>query len=489
MDMFGALTYKRPVNLVMAANLAAYAVLYFYGKSSGQNAFLMFLLVTAMICTVYYLIAGFGLGDEYLFLIVSMLFSIGLLMISRLDAEAGGKQLIWFAAGIVLFFAAFFLFTRLSFWDRLGLFYAAGTILLNMATLIFGRKINGATNWVIVGGHSFQLSELSKILFLLFLACFFKDRDLGMIQLPGLKRLGPGIQNRLFLMAVTFVNVLLLVLQREWGTVALFFILYLIILYVCDSSRPFLLLNAACSIPVALSGYFFIPHIRVRVDMWLNPWSDASGKGYQILQSLFAIGSGGFLGSGIASGRPDLIPAVDTDFIFSAICEELGIMSGIAVILLYFILFYRGVKIGLGRADRFYKILSLGISVMFGIQTFIIIGGVIKLIPLTGITLPFVSYGGSSLVSSFAALGMLQAVSALRPELREAGGKREAAGAEEGGTGEDSRTDNIEEKVGESLEESGKEGREESLEQSPEQSLEESREEGLEQSGEGSGNG
>ncbi len=417
--MFGALTYKRPVNLVIAANIAAYAVLILYRQPFDLNALVICLLATGLICAVYYIIAGMRMGDEYLFLVVSMLFSIGLVMIYRLDRQLGEKQLIWFAAGLVLFFAGYRLFAGGKLWSRLGLLYAGGTILLDVVTLVFGKTINGSTNWIVIYGHSFQLSEISKILFILFLACFFKEKDTGIIEITQLKWLKRETQNRILLMAVTFLNVLLMILQRDWGTIALFFILYLIMLYVFGGSRLFLLGNMACTLPVAFVGYFFIYHIRVRVNMWIDPWSDASGKGYQLLQSLFAIGSGSFLGTGIGSGRPDLIPAVNTDFIFSAICEEMGIMSGIAVILLYFILFYRGVKIVLTLKDRFYKALSLGISVMFGIQTFIIIGGVIKLIPLTGITLPFMSYGGSSLVSSFIALGILQAVSGMKPGLPE----------------------------------------------------------------------
>ena len=423
--MFGALTYKRPINLVIAANIAAYAVLYLYRQPYDRIALLTCLLVMAMICTSYFFIVRRGMGDEYVFLIVSMQFSIGMVMIYRLDAALGQKQLIWLAVGITLFFISYLLFFKTDIWRRWGGLYAAGTVLLNAVTLLFGKRIHGATNWIIIQGHSFQLSEAVKILYILFLACWFSSRKSDMLRIPGLRRIRQETQDRLLLMAVTFANAVLLILQKEWGTVALFFILYVLLLYVLDISRPFLLVNVLSTIPVVLFGYFFIYHIQVRVDMWLNPWSDASGKGYQILQSLFAIGSGGLLGTGIGSGRPDLIPAVNTDFIFSAICEELGILSGIAVILLYFILFYRGVKIALSMNARFYKVLSLGISVMFGIQTFIIIGGVIKLIPLTGITLPFISYGGSSLVTSFISLGILQAVSRIHPGEEEVSDKGE----------------------------------------------------------------
>ena len=422
--MFGTLTYKRPINLVIAANIAAYAVLLLYRQPLDRNVPITFLLVTGLICTAYFIITGLGMGDEYLFLVVSMLFSLGLIMIYRLDPLTGQKQVVWLTAGLILFFISYILFGKIYVWHRLGYIYAAGTLILNITTIVFGKRINGATNWIIIQGHSIQLSEVVKILFILFLACYFKDQEAGMLRFPSLKCIKQETLNRAFLMAVTFSNAFLMILQREWGTVALLFALYIVMLYVFGSSRRFLLVNIVSTIPVALFGYFFIYHIQVRVDMWLNPWSDASGKGYQILQSLFAIGSGSFLGTGIGAGRPDLIPAVKTDFIFSAICEEMGILSGIAVILLYFILFYRGAKIALNIKERFYKALSLGISVMFGVQTFIIIGGVIKLIPLTGITLPFISYGGSSLITSFILLGILQAMSKIQHHKLKEEGRR-----------------------------------------------------------------
>ena len=191
------------------------------------------------------------------------------------------------------------------------------------------------------------------------------------------------------------------------------------LLYVFDGSNRFILLNMSAAAVGAVGGYTFLYHIKVRVEIWLDPWRDIAGKGYQITQSLFAIGSGGFFGTGIGMGRPDMIPEVNTDFIFSAICEEMGIFGGVSVILLYFILTYRGFKIALVVKDTFNKLVALGITLMFGFQTFLIIGGVIKLIPLTGITLPFISYGGSSLTTSFIALGILQGISAKHDYVKE----------------------------------------------------------------------
>jgi cell division protein FtsW (lipid II flippase) len=158
-------------------------------------------------------------------------------------------------------------------------------------------------------------------------------------------------------------------------------------------------------------GYTLFDHVRIRIATWLDPWKYIDNKGYQITQSLFAIASGGFFGTGIGLGHPDFIPAVHTDFIFSAICEEMGVFTGMAIIMLFLILVYRGFKIAFSQDDKFFQIVAFGISILFGFQSFIIFGGVMKLIPLTGITLPFVSYGGSSLLSSFIALGVLQVAS------------------------------------------------------------------------------
>ena len=147
------------------------------------------------------------------------------------------------------------------------------------------------------------------------------------------------------------------------------------------------------------------------METWLNPWQLIDNKGYQITQSLFAIANGGFFGTGVGLGHPDFIPEVHTDFIFSAICEEMGIFTGIAVMMLFLILVYRGFKIAFSQEDKFFKIVAFGISSLFGFQAFIIFGGVIKMIPLTGITLPFISYGGSSMIASFIGLGILQVAS------------------------------------------------------------------------------
>ncbi|MDP4091995.1 MAG: FtsW/RodA/SpoVE family cell cycle protein [Bacillota bacterium] len=411
--MLRLLNYKHPVNLLVAVDIIAFGLLCYHNSSKAFDwkTLLAGVIISVLFCITYLIIVKKGMGDEYLFLIVAMLSSLGFIMIYRLDNEAGFRQFIWLLLGISLFFLSYFAFIKIKTWSKFIYFYIGASFLLYILTLVLGTDIGGSKNWIIVGGFRFQPSEIIKVLFILFLACYFKDPDSLRFPLNKPKFLNTRLGRSLFLMAAVYMNVAFLFLQGEWGTVLLFLLVFLAEVYVFDKGKVLMLVNSAAIIICAAAGYFLVYHIKVRFDIWLNPWADISGKGYQIAQSLFAIAAGGFFGTGIGSGRPDLIPAVNTDFIFSAISEEMGIFGGMAVILLFFILAYRGFKIVMKVEDKFNKALALGIAVQIGIQTFIIIGGVTKLVPLTGITLPFISYGGSSLVTSFILLGLLQALS------------------------------------------------------------------------------
>jgi cell division protein FtsW (lipid II flippase) len=401
--------------MLVLANIVAFGLLYYYKKPYDEMVLLEGLIVNGLICLSYFFIVKKNMGDEYLFLVVSMLANLGVLMIYRLDREMGFKQILWLVMGIALFFMSYYIYGKVKIRDKLMFYYYAAAMVLFMATLVVGSSINGSKNWIFIGGYSFQPSEIIKILFILTIACYFKNSEQLILNLKRnnfkYKLDNSQLKNKIafFLMVYSFIG--FLVLQKEWGTALLLFLIYFMILYTFDDDIKILLLNGTAAAIGATGGYFFVHHIRIRVEMWMNPWADAAGKGYQITQSMFAIGAGGFFGRGIGLGNPNLIPEVKTDFIFSAICEEVGIFGGIAVILLYFILVYRGFKISLYIKDSFKKLVALGITLMFGFQTFIIIGGVIKFIPLTGITLPFISYGGSSLTSGFIALGILQALS------------------------------------------------------------------------------
>lgn len=409
--MFGVFSYRKPINYIIVLNLLAYLLILNNIRAYKVETLAVGVGIILLVYTTYFMIIRKKLGDEYLFLIVSMLISLGIIMIYRMDNNTGIKQAVWTFVGIVLFIVTCQMFRLIKIWDRIAIYYMVASVFLYLITLIFGRNINGATNWIVIGGQSFQPLEISKIIYILFLACYFKKPDQLFFKGTKFDEMKKIKLNKTILVLFTFINVFFLMLQREWGSILLLSFIYIIVLYVFGKDIVFFVCNILMSVPISLFGYFFVYHIKVRIDTWLNPWSDIAGKGYQITQSLFAISSGGYFGTGIGVGRPDMVPAANTDFIFSAICEEMGILTGVAVILLYMLLTYRGLKIVMGVRLKFRKVLGFGITTMLGMQTFIIIGGVIKLIPLTGITLPYISYGGSSLVSSFIILGILQAIS------------------------------------------------------------------------------
>lgn len=220
-------------------------------------------------------------------------------------------------------------------------------------------------------------------------------------------------------------------LQKDLGTALMYYLVTLLLFWAASSNLPLTLLGALGGVGAAVVGYRMFAHVRTRVAIWLNPWSDALGKGYQLVQALMAISSGGLFGLGLGMGQSRVIPAYSTDFIFAVLCEQFGILFGLCVVALYVILVMRGISIALRARTPFQALLALGVSLMIGLQTFVIIGGVVKLIPLTGITMPFVSYGGTSLVSCMGMVGLLCGVSAQNEKDR-AEDERLTQGAEEG---------------------------------------------------------
>lgn len=406
--------YRSPVNMIVAVDAIAFSLLYLYKIPFDPYLLLVGGLLIAFIYVINLILVKADLGDIYLFSIVAMLTSLGVIMLYRLDPYYGFKQIVWFGVGSLLFFITYFVYRKWNIWEKLIYVYPAVSFALFLLTLTIGTTIKGANNWIQIGGHTFQPSEIIKLLFIFFLAAYYANPEKLTLRIKGIE-----LKNKYVCGAIVYAHMGFLVLQKEFGITLLLFLIYFAFLYVFEEQRSFLLLNLALAAVGGALSILLVHHVQIRVETWLNPWNDISGAGYQITQSLFAIGSGGFFGTGLGLGRPDFIPEVHTDFIFSVICEEMGIFGGIAVVLLYFLLAYRGIKMTLAIQNMFQKCVALGLTVMFGFQTFIIIGGVIKLIPLTGITLPFISYGGSSLTISFIALGILQAISKKSTEVEE----------------------------------------------------------------------
>ncbi|MDL2310649.1 FtsW/RodA/SpoVE family cell cycle protein [Peptostreptococcaceae bacterium OttesenSCG-928-C18] len=337
-------------------------------------------------------------GDNYLMLIVSMLFSIGIIMIYRLNPSEGLKQMVWYLVGTVLFYVVYYILKAFRGWENLTVLYALACFAMFVITLAFGKYDKGAYNWVKIAGFSFQLSELSKIFFVFFTASFQVNT----------KFLSKFKYRNFVYMAISYVFIGLFFVQRDLGSAVIFYAMYIISLFVFNYDKKIIMANIVVAMIGAVAAYFMFDHIQTRVTIWLDPWADPGRKGYQIIQSLFAVAAGDFFGTGLRLGRPDLIPIATSDFIFPAIVEEMGVFTGMGIIMLFMILVYRGFKIAMEQQNYFFKFVAMGISILFAVQAIVMIGGVLKLIPMTGITIPFLSYGGSSMVSSFICLGILQ---------------------------------------------------------------------------------
>ncbi len=319
---------------------------------------------------------------------------IGLIILYRLDGELAIKQLIWCAVGVFLLVVLPFVLNVLPRLDRLKILYVFLSLALLIATLIFGKSEYGSKNWLNVGPVGFQPSEIVKILYVLYISSVLSHN-------PSLKKI--------FRTAIiSGIVIICLVLQKDLGSALIFFMTFLVVVYIATGKFLYLFAGMLALPAASLLGYTFFDHIKVRVSSWLDPWSDIAGGGYQVTQSLFAITTYGLMGIGLTKGFPENIPVVERDFIFAAICEEMGVLFGIGVIMLFVLMFLEGVRASLESRSRFLTLLCAGLTVLLSFQTFLIIGGVIKFIPLTGVTLPFISYGGTSIVITFAIMSVVQ---------------------------------------------------------------------------------
>ncbi len=326
----------------------------------------------------------------------SMIFllDIGFVMLQRLEFKLAEKQLVWMTFGTVIMLFIPLILKLIPRFEMFEKLYIILSYVLILSTLVFGNEEFGSVNWISIGSIGFQPSEIVKFLFIFYLASVFRKRvELKELIITG--ALSAGI-------------VFLLVMQKDLGSCLIFFLTYMVMLYIATSNTILFFSGIGAASIASILAYKLFSHVRVRVAAWKNPWVDIEGGGYQIVQSLFAIGTWGLFGSGLTKGMPKSIPVVERDFIFSAICEEFGIIFAMGVVCIFILIFFRGIKIALRCTRRYYSLLAAGITTMFAFQSFIIIGGVIKLIPMTGVTLPFVSYGGSSVVISILMIGLLQ---------------------------------------------------------------------------------
>lgn len=393
---------KTPRRLLFLFELLSLILIFIYeGERPDRYTLATGIGLVLVVYLSNYILLKLSSGDNYIFLIATMLMSIGIIMIYRLDPLLGVRQLVWISLGIGCFYLTYFIIKYIKYWDRLIYLYIGISYLLFVLTLVLGEETHGSINWISIKGYSFQPAEITKLLLIFILAAFYSNYN----KFRKIKYAS------YYLTAIVYSFIGLLFLQRELGMSVIFYAIFMALLFIYEKDRKLLLYNIGLLIIFSVLGYFLFNHVKIRIETWLDPWAYIDGKGYQITQSLFAISEGGFFGTGLGLGHPHFIPLAYNDFIFPAIVEEMGIFAGIGIIMLFMILVYRGFKIAIEQDRKFYKILALGISILFGVQSIIILGGVLKLIPLTGITLPFIAYGGTSIISSFIALGILQVAS------------------------------------------------------------------------------
>ncbi len=355
-------------------------------------------------------------ADPVLFPIGGLLAGLGFAVIFRLDGGLAAEQATWLMVALVAFVATLLLIRD----DRQleGLTYTIGLVALVLLILPvvpgIGTTINGARLWIRVGELTFQPSELGKVLMVLFLASYLTAKrellseGVGRFGLPRVKDLGP-------MLLAWGASLVVLFAEKDLGASLLYFGIFVVMLWLATGRLSYLAIGVLLFAAGAFAGYLVFGHVQLRVDYWMHaidpgrPFEQGYG---QLAQGWFGMASGGLVGAGLGQGSPWLIPYAETDFIFAAIGEELGFLGTAAVLLLYVALIGRGMRIAMSRTDPFGKLLAAGLTTIFALQTFVIVGGVTRLIPLTGITLPFVSYGGSSLVSNFIILALLVRVSA-----------------------------------------------------------------------------
>jgi cell division protein FtsW (lipid II flippase) len=369
-------------------------------------------------------------ADPLILPCVGVLNGLGLVMIRRLDLAAAasarqqGKlvpradaplQLIWTVVGIAAVVGLLALVrdhTRLA---RYAYTFAAGGLVLLLLPAVpgVGATINGARLWIRLGPLTVQPSEVAKILLMVFFAAYLvakrdvlslASRRVAGLYLPRARDLGP-------VLAAWGFSILVLVRENDLGSSLLFFGIFVAMLYIATERTSWLLIGLTMFLLSSFVVYAAIPHVQKRVDTWLDPFSYSSGNGYQIVQGFFGMGTGGIFGTGLGEGSPGTVPYAKTDFILAAIGEELGLVGVMAVLMLFLVIVGRGLRAAIGCRDSFGKLLAGGLAFSLGLQVFVIAGGVTGLIPLTGVTLPFLSYGGSSVVTNYVLVAILLRIS------------------------------------------------------------------------------
>jgi len=354
-------------------------------------------------------------ADPTLLPIAGLLNGIGYVMIARLDEELAAQQALWCAVGMAAFIATLAVVRATRDLERYRytfMLVGIGLLLLPLVPVL-GVQINGARIWVRAGPASFQPGEFAKIALAIFFAAYLVDRReilrmgsfrVGPLALPDPKHLGP-------VLLAWGASLVVMIMQKDLGSSLLFFAMFIVLLWVSTQRAGYLVVGTGLFAVGAVIAWQAFSHVQLRVDMWLDPFQEVSGRGFQPAQAAFAMAEGGLTGTGIGQGGQVRIPYSESDFIFAVIAEELGLIGATLVLTAFLLIVGCGLRIAL-RAERpFEKLLAVGLTTLIGVQAFIIIAGVTRVLPLTGVTLPFVSYGGSSLLANYVLLALLLRIS------------------------------------------------------------------------------
>lgn len=412
---------RRSIELGLVLLSAVITAASFVLASLGENAsmpariipFLLFVLSLVLGAHVVVRFVARG-ADPLLLPTAAFLHGLGYVMIARLSDRWAGLQATWSLIGIGAFAVTLLVLDRpadLRRWQWTSLGTGLFLLLLPMVPGV-GFTSGGARIWVSIGPINFQPGEFAKILLTIFFAAYLAER--GHLIVSGEKKFGislPDLRHLAPIVLAWVVSVVVMVGERDLGSSLLFFTLFVVMLWIATERTSFLVFGFGLFAIGAVIAHQLFSHVQTRVDIWLNPWDQYTGRGYQPIQALFALANGGLTGTGLGLGSPGAIPAAHNDFIFAAIGEELGLLGGVAILSAFVLLVGAGMRTALRAQSDFEKLLATGLTTIAAVQTFIIIGGVLRVVPLTGVTLPFMSYGGSSLVANYVLLAILIRVS------------------------------------------------------------------------------
>ncbi|MFT4005806.1 MAG: FtsW/RodA/SpoVE family cell cycle protein [Lacrimispora sp.] len=399
-DEFRQKKICRHQNLIMfLIHLLAYGILWL---ETEDERILVFYLAQVVFFFSYIFIFRLFYRNVSRLLVNNMclLLSIGLIMLTRLSFERAMKQFVIIAAAALATWVIPFVIDRVWQLSKIPWVYGIGGLLLLGVVCVAGTSSYGAQLSLGFGSYSFQPTEFVKISFVFFTATMFYRST--------------SFKTVLWVTIVAALHVLILVISKDLGSALIFFVTYVFMLFVATGKWLYLLAGAGGGTLSAMLAYQLFGHVRIRVAAWLNPWSDIADRGYQITQSLFAIGTGGWFGMGLYRGMPGRIPVVEKDFIFSAISEEMGGVFALCVLLICLGCFLQFMMIASRMQAAFYKLIAFGLGTIYITQVFLTVGGVTKFIPSTGVTLPLVSYGGSSILSTFIIFSIIQGLYILK---------------------------------------------------------------------------